>query len=189
MDKEGWDESSNTYSRGELPTKEDENKPTTTEYGLSEYLANPWREKVSVQIKGSAELSEAVFVEATKRGTYLHQLLSGIHYRADLDQYSDLEERVELTEIVEHAEIADWFDPRWEVFTEVPILLPNGDLKRIDRINRSKEETVVIDFKSGSKRDKDKRQVMAYKRILSDMGHINVKGYLIYLTELSVVAV
>lgn len=184
----GWDESANVYIKG-LVTEPADSTTSTVEYGLSQYLAYPWRGKVSIQIKGSAELNEAAFSEASRRGTHLHQLLSGIRHREDLDQYRALEEWRELAEVVEHPSIAGWFDARWEVSTEVPILLPNGAIKRIDRINRSKNEIVIIDFKSGNRRDKDLDQVREYKEILSEMGYTDIKGYLIYLVNLTVVEV
>lgn len=184
----GWDESAGAFSQGHISGKESHGQGNE-EYGLKAYLANPWRGKVSIQMKGSAELSERVFEEAARRGTRLHELLSKVRYQSDLTQFSHLEERVELTQVVEHQDIADWFDARWQVFTEVPILLPGGELRRIDRVNLTPEETVIIDFKTGSKREKDKAQVREYQAILTEMGYGQVRGFLIYLTDLTVLEV
>ncbi|MEQ8474026.1 MAG: UvrD-helicase domain-containing protein [Marinoscillum sp.] len=187
-EKEGWKEDRLSFEKGSLQPAQSEIN-NTIEYGLEAYHSNPWRGKVSIQVKGSAELSEAVFTEATRRGTKLHELLSGIKYKDDLEKYLNLDERLELTAVVEHPGISDWFDPKWTVHTEVPILLPNGDFKRIDRLNEMDDQLVVIDFKTGSKREKDKRQVKEYMDILGEMGYVNLKGYLIYLSELEVVKI
>lgn len=187
-DKEGWTEETATFAIGEnQKTTIAEND--TLEYGLTDYHSNPWRGKVSLQIKGNAALSEEVFTEATKRGTKLHELLSGIKYAADLEKYLKLDERLELTAVVEHPQIAHWFSQEWKVFTEVPILLPNGDFKRIDRLNQKDGKTVIIDFKTGIKREKDKTQVREYMDILREMGYEHVSGWLIYLEDLSTVEV
>jgi len=184
-DTEGWDESATAYRIGEIPGKENV-RQSTLEFGLTEYLSTPWRGKVSVQIKGSAELSEAVFVDATLQGIRMHEVLSKIHYTSDLDQYVEHSDYEQLKTIISHPELADWFDPQWMVANEVPILLPGGDFKRIDRINRSEKETIVIDFKTGTKRSKDKSQVAEYIRILKEMEYPGVRGYLVYLSDLSV---
>lgn len=187
-DQEDWDSSANAFSTGDIgaPAK---HELGTMEYGLNHYLSSPWRGKVSLQIKGSAELNEASFTKATLRGIQLHQLLSRIKYHDDLEQFSGLQERVELTAVVEHVQIRDWFDPKWQVDTEVPILLPGGDFKRVDRVNRSGKETIIIDFKTGSPREKDHFQVREYIDIMQEMGYPGIKGYLVYLKKLEVVEV
>lgn len=184
----GFDESKGIYqNEGIAPAKN--RHVGTVEYGLQHYQASSWRSKVSVQIKGSAALNEAVFVEATQHGTRIHDMLSKIKYKTDLERFADVPERVELTRVVEAPEVCDWFDESWEVATEVPILLPGGDFKRIDRINRKAQETVVIDFKTGAKRKKDEHQVREYVRLLQEMNYPQVHGYLVYLSDLSVTKV
>ncbi|RED93205.1 UvrD-helicase domain-containing protein [Marinoscillum furvescens] len=184
----GFDESEGIYQNAEIPQAKQSNVGTV-EYGLQHYQASSWRSKVSVQIKGSAELSETVFVEATQHGTRIHDMLSRIKYKSDLEQFADVPERVELTRVLEDPEVASWFDETWEVATEVPILLPGGDFKRIDRINSNASETVVIDFKTGTKRKKDEHQVREYVRLLQEMNFPSVSGYLVYLNDVSVMKV
>ncbi|WP_258098084.1 UvrD-helicase domain-containing protein [Marinoscillum pacificum] len=182
---EQWSEEENVYQVGSIPKPTHEQK-VTAEYGLESYISSPWRGKVSIQIKGNEELNETVFNDAQRRGTKLHDILSQIKYKKDLDQFSNLEHIVELTKIIEHPEVANWFEESWEVHTEVPILLPGGDFKRIDRLNRKDNATVIIDFKTGTKRKKDHYQVKEYMQLLGEMGYLNIKGYLIYLYDLSV---
>ena len=182
---EQWDEDRLIYQKGLIRTPSI-NPPDTKEFGLEYYYSYPWRGKVSVQIKGSAELSEASFVEATLRGIELHTLLSRIRYKKDLDHFAGSEEEQALRKIIEHPKVADWFDDKWEVENEVGVLLPGGDYKRIDRINRSDKETVVIDFKTGAQRPKDKQQVKEYMNILEQMGHVGLQGYLVYLNGMKI---
>ena len=182
---EQWSEEENIYQVGSIPKPTHEQK-VTAEYGLESYISSPWRGKVSIQIKGNEELNETVFNDAQRRGTKLHDILSQIKYRKDLDQFSNLEHIVELTKIIEHPEVANWFEESWEVHTEVPILLPGGDFKRIDRLNRKDDATVIIDFKTGTKRKKDHYQVKEYMQLLGEMGYQNITGHLIYLYDLSV---
>ena len=185
QEHEGWNDDVKSFQLGDLHQPKIQKKETN-EYGLKAYLSSPWRGKVSIQIKGSAELNDSLLNDATRRGTMLHDILSNIKYRKDLDQFSNLEHIVELTKIIEHPQVSDWFDESWEVHTEVPILLPGGDFKRIDRLNEKDGETVVIDFKTGTPRKQDHKQVKTYMDILAQMGYKNVSGQLIYLYDLSV---
>jgi len=85
--------------------------------------------------------------------------------------------------------LEDWFETHWKVENEVGILLPGGDFKRIDRVNYKENETVVIDFKTGSPKSKDKTQVKEYMDILGQMGFPGIKGRLVYLTDFNVMEV
>ncbi len=183
--KDGWDEDLQRFAQGELK-QQNPVHGLSNEFGLTNYQSSPWREKVSLQIKGSAELSEAVFVEATRKGIRMHDHLSHIRYAKDLERYSNHEDFEDLRKVVMDNSVKDWFDPKWKVYTEVPILIPGGDFKRVDRINKSATETVVIDYKTGSARDKDTSQVRSYMKLLTEMGHPSVSGYLIYLDDLNV---
>ncbi|MEQ8879889.1 MAG: UvrD-helicase domain-containing protein [Cyclobacteriaceae bacterium] len=185
---DGWNEEKYQLHWGEMKRQE---APVsgTLEFGLDQYFSHPWRGKVSLQIKGSAELSEAVFIEATQRGIALHAMLSRIRYKEDVRPYLGTSEEEAIREIVEHPDLADWFEPQWKVENEVGILLPGGDFKRIDRVNYKEDETVVIDFKTGSPRSKDKSQVKEYMDILGQMGFPGIKGRLVYLTDFNVMEV
>ncbi len=194
-DLEGFDEETYVYEHGAWKNKltqersAEENKNNVREFELAEYHSHMWRDKANLQIKGAAELGEELFSEAQRQGIRIHDLISKVKYKRDLSLILDAPERLVLTKLTEHPELADWFDERWQVDTEVGILLPNGDSKRIDRINRNKEETIVIDFKTGSPRTYDQRQVKNYMQILGEMGYPKITGYLVYLAEMEVVKV
>jgi ATP-dependent helicase/nuclease subunit A len=183
-----WDEETMCYSVGEIAQYVPK-KSSTVEYGLTTYHSGDWRKKIQLQIRGSAELNESQFVEATTKGIQLHSLLSGIKFNSDLERFKALPEYSTLAEIVNHPDMSDWFSTHWQVSNEVPVLLPGGDFKRIDRVNKKANETLVIDYKTGVKRDKDIAQVQEYIKIMEEMGSKNVSGRLVYLENLEVVRV
>jgi len=91
-----------------------------------------------------------------------------------------------------------WFSPAWDkVYTECNILPKNSDeVRRPDRVVISKEETVVIDYKTGhlppanSKKAKmHKDQVAEYMELMRQMGYNNVKGYIWYIRENKIINV
>ena len=108
----------------------------------------------------------------------------------------DAEEREEIAHIVDEAlrqpEVSEWFSGRYELFNECTILTMEEGIvvqKRPDRVMRSADKTIVVDFKFGEPVGKHKRQVGAYMSLLRQMGFENVEGYLWYVTQQLIVRV
>ncbi|MCR5314074.1 MAG: UvrD-helicase domain-containing protein, partial [Bacteroidaceae bacterium] len=83
-----------------------------------------------------------------------------------------------------------WFNPKWEVRNECTILFKskkgNTIEKRPDRVISlpSKEETIVIDYKTGDENTtKYNKQVSFYMSLLKKMGYKNIKGFIWYVLE------
>ena len=51
---------------------------------------------------------------------------------------------------------------------------------RPDKIILKKEETIVVDFKTGMPKKSDQQQIANYTTVLSKMGLQKVSGYLYY---------
>jgi len=64
--------------------------------------------------------------------------------------------------------------------SEQAILLENGAFIRVDAIYTSKNETSVLDYKTGVPSDKDVKQIRQYQRALAAMGYPEVRAYLYY---------
>lgn len=78
----------------------------------------------------------------------------------------------------------EWFSGRYRLFNEHTILYSgNGRQQacRPDRVMVSDNETVVVDFKFGTPRQKYSEQVREYATLLAQMGYRNIKGYLWYM--------
>lgn len=185
-----FDESDYIYTKGKWNSEpEKKSRQKAEEFSLDRYHSHPWRQKANIQMKDTLQSGETVFSDAVQQGIRIHDLISRVKHKADLEFVLDTPERTFITKVIEDPKIADWFDEKWKVDTEVTVLLPNGEFKRIDRINRSAKENLVIDFKTGSPRSKDKAQVKEYIQLLNEMGFTNVTGQLVYLTDMEVVAV
>jgi CRISPR/Cas system-associated exonuclease Cas4 (RecB family) len=90
--------------------------------------------------------------------------------------------------------VADWFSKDWIVKTEAPLLVPHHRPERMDRVifknaSAGKKKAIIIDYKSGVKKQADKEQVLAYAQHLQQMGYVDVEGYLLYLFPVEVVPV
>ena len=83
--------------------------------------------------------------------------------------------------------VKEWFNPEYSIINEGSILTPNG-LYRPDRVVIKGKEAIVIDYKFGEKHnEKYRAQVDRYKKLLSQMGYKNVKGYLWYMGDADMV--
>lgn len=76
-----------------------------------------------------------------------------------------------------------------KILREQAILLKDGKTVRPDRILIHEDGATVIDFKTGTKKNKDTAQVRSYLNYLTEMGYKNLKGYLIYTDDCSLISV
>ncbi|MEQ8240198.1 MAG: 3'-5' exonuclease, partial [Cyclobacteriaceae bacterium] len=187
LSDEGWKEDGLLWEKGSI-TKNTKAKEEVREYALSTYHSHFWRNKIAIKKSISSQLGDNPFLEATQKGIKIHDLLSQVRYLSDLESLDETT-RNKIERIVTSESIASWFDPQWQVDVEVPIVLPGGEVKRLDRINTNSEQTVIIDYKTGEPRNKDQNQVAGYIKLLQKMGREKVSGRLIYLQDLTVLTV
>ncbi len=133
--------------------------------------------------------------EKVRIGLFVHELLSKINTEKDINKVLEgyalegqitLEEKNEiqitLQEIIKM--YAEFFDEKWEVINEKDIMISeNGEshISRPDRILKSEEGYIIVDFKTGEQKDKDEEQVQGYKDILERLGKKVLKTQIIYL--------
>ncbi|MDD2611901.1 MAG: UvrD-helicase domain-containing protein [Bacteroidales bacterium] len=134
------------------------------------------------------------------RGKLLHKLFSGIRSKEDLPTaMQDLlneglvttAEANEYLAYIEKAigkpEVSDWFSDKYKLFNECSILFPdeNGNLqlKRPDRVIKTPENVIVVDFKFGKAAPKYHKQVQEYMALLKKMGYTGIQGHLWYVDE------
>ncbi|BAP29733.1 uncharacterized protein CHSO_0696 [Chryseobacterium sp. StRB126] len=133
--------------------------------------------------------------EKVRIGLFVHELLSKINTEKDINKVLEgyalegqitLEEKNEiqitLQEIVKT--YSEFFDEKWEVINEKDIMISeNGEshISRPDRILKSEEGYIIVDFKTGEEKGKDEDQVQGYKNILERLGKKVLKTQIIYL--------
>lgn len=142
-------------------------------------------------------------------GNIIHRLFSTIHDYTEVDAAIDQMEfdgvlydrpmtREQLKTFIEDKlrdpQVNDWFSPRWKAFNECSMIYFDPEEQRIkeqrpDRVVYDGKKMVVIDFKTGGKMEKHKRQVRGYVYLLKDMGYNDVEGYLWYIRNNDIVKV
>lgn len=168
---------------------------------LDHYASTDWRRKLVIKRQGAEFFEDDISEKRGKinRGILVHTVLSRIHYKQEasdvLEQFLletalPAEEAARLKEdvaaLLAHAQIGGWFTKDWKVKTEALVLLPGYEQRRIDRIMFGHQRTVLIDYKTGKKKQEDKEQVERYAAVLTQMGYPNVQAYLVYLQDMRV---
>ncbi len=200
-----YDPETNQYELGALEKldnmqRREEYEPTS----LAEYASYDWRKKLVIKKQGIEFFLSTVTDKRIKinYGITLHSALAKIHYASQVKEVlHELHSNnglvqgemdvitVMLEKIMKHPVIGKWFGKEWEVKTEATVLMPGGRQSRMDRVMLSQKRTVIVDYKTGEKKEVDRKQVEEYAGILSKMGYANVEAYLLYLDELEVVEV
>lgn len=128
------------------------------------------------------------------KGKLIHEVLSLIQNKNDLQKAINKIEadgkitaiqaeefKTDITEMLDDKEVSKWFDGSYRVLNERNILTGVNGIKRPDRIMTCKNETIVVDYKSGeTESDKYKKQLKTYIELLEKCGFNNVKGYIWY---------
>lgn len=133
--------------------------------------------------------------EKVRIGLFVHELLSKINTEKDtakvlesylLEGQITLDEKNEIQETLIQIirKYSEFFDEKWEVINEKDIIISEhgqSHIFRPDRILKSEEGYIIVDFKTGEQTEKNERQIERYKNILESLGRKVLKTQLIYL--------
>lgn len=201
--REHWNEKQLTWSSGSLGTVPVQNRGGPDSVHLTQYLSSSWRDKLVIRQSGASWFNEPELQrEKVSYGIYMHAVLSRIRYSDEMDTMlmqvqeegliTEQERHIleeQLTGLLSNEQIAGWFTRDWDVRTEVALLLPDGEESRIDRLLLRGRKAVVVDFKTGTPKKSDEKQVLHYMDILRQMNYAMPEGFLLYLGENQVVEV
>lgn len=133
--------------------------------------------------------------EKVRMGLFVHELLSKINTEKDISKVLEsyvleglitTEEKNKIQESLLQivTDYAEYFNEKWEVINEKDIMISeNGKSRtyRPDRILKSSEGYIIVDFKTGEVSEKNDRQIETYKNVLESLGKKVIKTQLIYL--------
>jgi ATP-dependent exoDNAse (exonuclease V) beta subunit len=195
--------SSQSWKSGDIVVPTDSRINETNTTFLDTYNTSQWRGKLIVK-KTAPNLGHVENDEQRQKinyGIHLHAAFSKINYASDIsfainrmesagDIGTSEKELLEksIHKLMESPQVADWFSPKWEVRNETHTLLPGGKEYRIDRLLLKDKQAIVIDYKTGSPKKEDQKQIGEYCLMLNEMG-FESEGYLLYLTDGEVVSV
>ncbi len=134
--------------------------------------------------------------ESRKKGDLIHELLSHIYYLEDiqivLDKYylkgkiykAEKEYFIKIFKKIHlHPMIKKYFSKKYLSMNEKNILLPDKNILRPDRISYDDKTCVVIDYKTGLKKEKDNLQVIEYMKYMREILKKETLGFIVYIEE------
>ena len=89
---------------------------------------------------------------------------------------------------VEIPQMNDWFGGDYEVLNEREIIV-NGDISIPDRVMIKNNKAIIIDYKREQKDVKHQNQIKNYGKLLTKMGYEEIKMFLIYTDDQTLVEV
>ena len=162
------------------------------------YERIPIGERLELAFKGDefyASSNEGELKNSRLRGVALHSIFESIATSDDVDyaiskavndgiirQQDVRDTRITVMERIRSVEERGWFSDQVQLINETPILTPEGDDYRPDRVMIYPDhKVVVVDYKFGRKKLSEyHRQVENYVRLIREMGYDNVEGYIWY---------
>lgn len=197
-----WDSATHTFDWGNWPAVVSTDKGEVREAPPLRWDCMDWKSKLQTKAYPWDFSSEGIRArEQRDFGIIIHSILAeakGLEDAIQLVKQYTFEGRWEeniafeitqkLAQLFAFPQVKGWFDPELPTLTEQGILLPGGVQKRPDRILIGEEEALVIDFKTGVKRESHAHQVQEYMALVKTLTQVPVKGYLCYLEPTEIIA-
>ena len=97
----------------------------------------------------------------------------------------NLQELKELVlNVIDHPKLKFYFQDDFKIYNERDIITNTGDLLRPDRLNiNSKNEVIIIDYKTGDQKLFHKSQLDKYSFVLNQMNLIVTNKLLVYIND------
>lgn len=192
-----FEETKGLYQHGEETDWSTHEMDDQTILPLSVYLTSDYHDKITIRSD-----SERLFMlfdntqsTAIKMGQKIHAVLEKIIRPNDLDKVL---RKLQIQNIIQEEDVpfittqinrifalpivVDWFDERWEILSERPLL--RGKNQYIpDRVMIHNNKAIVVDYKTGQEEERHKKQLNRYAGILSSMGYQVTHKFLLYIAE------
>ncbi|WKV13913.1 UvrD-helicase domain-containing protein [Marivirga harenae] len=175
---------------------------TVSSVNLTYYESHNWHDKLKIK-HSSTLIAEDAGLSKTDLGIYVHDIFSKLN---DLKELPEILKKVKTEKMLNKEDfdsiqklvkdnlekdsiLLPWFETDWQVKTEVPVLLTDGSLIRLDRVLIKENEAKILDFKTGLKSEQDHKQVSFYRNTLRKMGYEKVTAHIAYLNPLEIIEV
>ncbi|TVP44841.1 MAG: DNA helicase UvrD [Mongoliibacter sp.] len=198
-----WNSESKVFEFGEWPELKEKEKDFSKKELLLNWGYTEWSSRLKTKeyawdfghigIQDRSERKIGVLVhEILENSNTLKEALSLVtqySFEGRFEEQVKVELEKQLKDLFSTSQFRNWYSGEYKAFAEQGILLPGGAQRRPDRILISEKEVIVLDFKTGVKKDSHQVQVREYMQLLGQIVPLVVKGYLCYLEPTQIIEV
>ncbi|AUP79612.1 UvrD-helicase domain-containing protein [Flavivirga eckloniae] len=192
-----WNDSQTTYVFGD-PKKTSERTTITKQANIQQEFISTSKETHNIKVvTKSGLLWDTNQQEAIEKGNLIHDIMSQIKTKDDIDSaLNDFAKAALITEhqtnrlkqtivkIVNHPKLENYYTSNFTIYNERDIISKEGIILRPDRlVINSKNEAVIIDYKTGLEDKKHWQQLQSYQDVLEEMTITVNKKILVYINE------
>ena len=191
-----WNDNQHEYHFGTLIP----NNEKVTEIDVSETLniiSTPKEDHNLSIVTRAGLLWNTKQEKAIEKGNLVHHILSKIKTTEDIDfVFNDLlisgeikketidELKINVDAVIQHPKLSSFFTDDFKIFNERDIITNNGQILRPDRINiNSKNEAIIIDYKTGNEKESYRSQINTYVSVLEAMNYNVINKYIVYIND------
>lgn len=181
------------------PPKSDVKGDEPTATRIDEYPALDSRKKLVIAYQSCEFFGDDadIITKPLSYGKVMHDIFSNIISVDDVDNAIEkvfIEGKIkqrekesihkEITRIFEDPRILSWFSNNRKVITEKDIILPDGSVRRPDRVLIKDDSVIIIDYKFGmSERSEYLEQIREYSMYLKEMGYKKIESFIWYINK------
>lgn len=198
-----WDSENSIFDWGDWPEKKQESMASCFLMTPLRWEYSDWKSKLKTR-EYAWDFSEAGLAARVQRnlGLIVHEILEQANnlsqalllvqqmgFEGRMDEETRALVSAQLESLFGLPEFKSWYSDQFQAMPEQGILLPGGKQKRPDRILMGKEKALVIDFKTGERKESHETQVREYMALVSQLSQKPVLGYLCYLEPTQIIEV
>lgn len=193
LQQQGLEKEQEVYTWGTLPHKPEAADLSTAEMPLIPYTTRQGATGFALATQPAALWDDARR-EAVEMGNLVHLALGQIETTTDIPQVlENLQQAGQLSQedhphlqqqlraVVQHPALAAYFSEAYQVWNEREILTPAGAALRPDRIVRSQNQLVLIEYKTGKPNPSHQNQLARYTQALEEMGFAVKQAIVVYI--------
>ncbi len=193
-----WAEGQDVYEFGQQAAYTTKEKPTEKGQTVvpENIISSDWTGRMLIRHDSSLLWADNETGTSIGWGNIIHKILSEIKQADDTKRITarmitegiisetDAEKITKyINQLMVNHHFKSFFEPGLSVLTEAEILTPANKVYRPDRIIFDREKNIVLDFKTGSKKEEHITQINNYGELLTEITGRPSEKYLVYLHE------
>nr|BFF35832.1 UvrD-helicase domain-containing protein [Tenacibaculum mesophilum] len=161
------------------------------------FISTPWKEHNIHMLASASKLWDTEQGKAIEFGNLVHEMMAEIKTKEDVEKvvYRYEQQGVlprekssevikNIQQIANHSELKEYFSEEVVVFNEREIVDIDGQIVIPDRlVFYSKDEVVIIDYKTGKPSKAYHQQLLRYGKVLQALSFKVLKKLLVYIDE------